>query len=45
MPDIAQRINDAVRATLAEGDYTADVVMEGALSTAQFTDRVCDHLR
>lgn len=44
MPEEAQRIIDAVRATLAEGDYTADVVMEGSLSTKDFTNRVCDHL-
>ncbi|MCB9457366.1 MAG: isocitrate/isopropylmalate dehydrogenase family protein [Anaerolineaceae bacterium] len=44
MPEIAQHIVEAVRATLSEGDYTADVVMDGALSTSQFTESVCNHL-
>ncbi len=44
MPEIAQQIVEAVRATLSEGDYTADVVMDGALSTNQFTESVCNHL-
>ncbi|MCB9453740.1 MAG: isocitrate/isopropylmalate dehydrogenase family protein [Anaerolineaceae bacterium] len=44
LPEVAQHIEDAVRVTLSEGDYTADVVMDGALSTEQFTDRVCSHL-
>lgn len=42
--EAAQRVEDAVYTTLAEGDYTSDVAMEGAISTSAFTDRVCAHL-
>lgn len=42
--DAADRIEKAVRLTLAEGDYTVDVYDQGAISTADFTTRVCSHL-
>lgn len=42
--DEAQRIEDAVRATLADGAHTADIAVEGAISTQEFTDRVCAYL-
>lgn len=42
--DEAQRIENAVRATLAEGTHTADIAVEGAISTQEFTDRVCAHI-
>jgi homoisocitrate dehydrogenase len=41
----AKVIEDAVRATLAEGMHTSDIFTEGAVSTAAFTDRVCERLR
>lgn len=42
--DAAQRIEDAVRATLQEGDHTVDIYTEGAISTTDFTERICAHL-
>jgi homoisocitrate dehydrogenase len=42
--DAAQRIDDAVRQTLDEGAYTADIFPQGAISTDEFTERVCAHL-
>jgi homoisocitrate dehydrogenase len=42
--EAADRIEKAVRMTLAEGDHTVDVYAEGAISTADFTTRVCAHL-
>lgn len=42
--DEAQRIEDAVRATLADGAHTADIAVDGAISTQEFTDRVCAHI-
>lgn len=44
MPEYAQVIEDAVRVTLEDGDYTVDVFAEGAISTSEFTERVIDHL-
>ncbi len=40
----AARIENAVRATLDEGDYTIDIYSEGAISTGEFTSRVREHL-
>jgi homoisocitrate dehydrogenase len=40
----ADQIERAVRQTLAEGDYTADIYSQDAISTAQFTTQVCAHL-
>ena len=42
--DVAQRLEDAVRATLDEGDHTIDIYSEGAISTDAFTERVISHL-
>jgi homoisocitrate dehydrogenase len=39
-----QAIQEAVRATLEEGDHTVDIYAEGAISTEEFTDRVIAHL-
>jgi homoisocitrate dehydrogenase len=44
LPDVAQRVHDAVRRTFEEGDYTVDIYTEGAISTEAFTDRVIAHL-
>jgi homoisocitrate dehydrogenase len=43
-PDAARRIENAVRKTLAEGDHTIDIYTQGAISTANFTARICDNL-
>lgn len=40
----AQRIEDAVYQTLKEGEHTVDIFTEGAISTSEFTERVCSHL-
>lgn len=40
----ADRIDNAVRATLHEGDYTVDIYSEGAISTSEFTSRIFEHL-
>jgi homoisocitrate dehydrogenase len=40
----AQDIEDAVRVTLREGDHTVDIYTQGAISTDDFTSRVCAHL-
>ena len=42
--DAALRIENAVRRTLSEGAHTADIQAEGAISTTEFTDKVCKHL-
>ena len=44
LPESADRIDAAVYATLAEGDHTSDIYIEGAISTQEFTDHVCAHL-
>ncbi|MDZ4766362.1 MAG: isocitrate/isopropylmalate dehydrogenase family protein [Chloroflexota bacterium] len=41
-PDAADRIERAVRTVFMAGGYTADIKSDGALTTQQFTDRVCD---
>ncbi len=43
-PEAARRIEQAVHATFSEGDHTIDIYSEGAISTAEFTERVCAHL-
>ncbi len=40
----AQRVETAVYAALKQGDHTADIFSEGALSTQEFTDHVCANL-
>ncbi len=40
----AQRIEDAVYQTLKDGEHTVDIFTEGAISTQEFTARVCSHL-
>ncbi|MCU0497411.1 MAG: isocitrate/isopropylmalate dehydrogenase family protein [Anaerolineae bacterium] len=42
--DLAQQIEQAVRATYDSGGHTFDVYMDGAISTEAFTDLVCDQL-
>lgn len=42
--DLAQRIEDAVRATLEEGSYTVDIYPENALTTDAYVNRVLAHL-
>ncbi|MEO8392854.1 MAG: isocitrate/isopropylmalate dehydrogenase family protein [Chloroflexota bacterium] len=42
--EAALRIENAVRQTLSEGAYTADIYAENAISTTEFTDKVCKHL-
>jgi homoisocitrate dehydrogenase len=44
MPEVADRIEQAVHATLKEGDHTTDIHAEGAISTAEFTEHVISHL-
>lgn len=44
LPDIAQKIEDAVRQTLEAGIHTADVRNAGAVNTAEFGQEVCDRL-
>lgn len=45
MPELAQKIDDAVRDVLQAGAYTPDVKSSGAVSTSEFTDLVCERLR
>ncbi len=42
--EAAQRIEDAVYATLSEGDYTADIFSESTITTDEFAHLICDHL-
>jgi homoisocitrate dehydrogenase len=42
--EAADKVEQAVRKTLSEGDYTVDIYTEGAISTEDFTKRVCSHL-
>ncbi|MDZ4672785.1 MAG: isocitrate/isopropylmalate dehydrogenase family protein [Phototrophicales bacterium] len=44
MPEVAQRIDDAIRDTLEDGKYTVDIYTEGAINTVEFTDHVISHL-
>lgn len=43
--EAADKIDAAVRKTLSEGDHTVDIFSEGAISTTDFTARVCSHLK
>jgi len=40
----ALKIENAIRTTLASGAHTMDINPEGAISTGEFTDRVCSFL-
>jgi homoisocitrate dehydrogenase len=40
----AERVEHAVYTTLNEGSHTVDIYTEGAISTQEFTNRVCAHL-
>jgi homoisocitrate dehydrogenase len=42
--EAADKIDTAIRKTLSEGDHTVDIYSEGAISTADFTARVCSHI-
>ncbi|MBE2181865.1 MAG: 3-isopropylmalate dehydrogenase, partial [Anaerolineae bacterium] len=42
--DLADKVDNAVKATLEEGSHTADILPERALSTTAFTDRIIAHL-
>ena len=42
--EAALAIENAVRRTLSEGAHTADIYVENAISTQEFTDKVCKHL-
>ncbi len=42
--EAAQRIEEAVYRTLAEGDHTIDIYVQGAISTAEFTNHICNNL-
>ena len=43
-PEIADRIDAAVNATLAKGDYTADILGTNGMSTDAFADIICEQL-
>lgn len=45
MPREAKTVEDAIRAALTEGMHTSDVYAQDAVSTQEFTDRVCSKLR
>jgi len=42
--EAADQVERAVRQTLAQGDHTIDIYAQDAISTADFTARVCAHL-
>ncbi|KXK23041.1 MAG: 3-isopropylmalate dehydrogenase, partial [Chloroflexi bacterium OLB15] len=42
--ELADRVENAVKATLAEGSHTSDISPENALSTTAFTDRIIANL-
>jgi homoisocitrate dehydrogenase len=42
--DEANSVEQAVYAALNEGDHTIDIYSEGAVSTVDFTQQVCEHL-
>ncbi len=44
LPDKARLVQEAVYAVLKEGKHTADIYVEGALSTQEFTDSVCAYI-
>ena len=43
-PQEADRVDQAVYATLSQGDHTSDIYADDALSTQEFTDHVCAQL-
>ncbi|NWF70811.1 MAG: isocitrate/isopropylmalate dehydrogenase family protein [Chloroflexi bacterium] len=43
-PEVAARVEEAVRMTLKAGHHTADINPDGALSTSAFTDKVLENL-
>ena len=43
-PQEAERVEQAVNATFNQGDHTSDIYTDDALSTQEFTDRVCAQL-
>jgi hypothetical protein len=45
MPKEARMMEDAIRAALTEGMHTNDIYSDGAVSTEEFTERVCVHLK
>jgi homoisocitrate dehydrogenase len=44
MPELADRLEEAVRSTLEEGVHTFDIFTEGALNTEDFADRIIARL-
>ncbi|MBK8026903.1 MAG: isocitrate/isopropylmalate dehydrogenase family protein [Chloroflexi bacterium] len=44
MDEAADRVESAVRRTLEDGIYTADIATDQPVSTTEFTDAVCDRL-
>ncbi|MBZ0301912.1 MAG: NAD-dependent isocitrate dehydrogenase, partial [Anaerolineae bacterium] len=42
--EAAQQVEDAVYATLLQGDHTADISIEGAISTEEFTQHIMAYL-
>jgi homoisocitrate dehydrogenase len=44
MPDIASRVEEAVREALKAGFHTSDINPDGALSTTAFADKVIEYL-
>lgn len=45
MPDVAECIEEAVRATLRDGDHTVDIYIDDAIGTEEFTNHVIAHIR
>ena len=44
MPELADKIDVAVYETLSDGDFTADIMGEEGVSTADFADMICSRL-
>ena len=44
MPAIADRIENAVYATLRNGEYTADILGVSGMSTIEFADLICEQI-
>ena len=44
MPDLADRIENAVYQTLSEGDYTADILAGSGIGTDDLADAICSKL-
>ncbi len=43
-PEVAQKIEEAVLMTFSQGDHTLDIYADRAISTVDFTERICEHL-